>query len=154
MHKLTLMTLAAAALIAGSMTRTVSAQAPAAIRAAIDSGNAQYIRGFAAADAGQVAAVYAPDGGRMGDGGHVARGATAIRADIDQLLRQAGPITVTLTTTGLWVIDDRAYESGKWVYAWAKKGGGTTTSEGRYVTAWGRQPDGHWRVLADVAVPE
>jgi hypothetical protein len=112
MHKLTLTTLAAA-LIAGSTVRTVSAQGTAAVRAAIDSGNAQYIRGFAAADAGQVAAVYAPDGGRLGDGGHVARGTAAIRADIDQLLHQVGPITVTLTTTGLWVIDDRAYESGR-----------------------------------------
>jgi ketosteroid isomerase-like protein len=126
----------------------------AGLRAAIDSGNAEYIRGFGAGDAAQVAAAYAPDGGRFSGGGHIARGTSAIRADVAKLIHEVGPITVTLTTLDVWLMDDRAYETGKWTYAWAKKGGGLTTIGGRYVTIWGRQSNGRWRIVADVGVPD
>lgn len=150
------MVVGVATLMMSTLTGRVNAQAApisdrSAVQAAIDSGNAQYIRGFAASEAATVAAVYAPDGGRFGGKGEVARGTAAIRADVAALLGQVGPITVTLKTVDLWVIDDRAYESGKWTYTYAKKGGtGTTTVGGGYVTIWGRQPSGGWRIIADV----
>jgi uncharacterized protein (TIGR02246 family) len=134
---------------------TAGAQSPVnqAVRSAIDSGNAQYIRGFGESNAAVVANTYAPDGGRLSPGGQVAHGTDAIRANVDSLLHQVGPITVTLRTLDLWVMGDRAYETGKWTYTWAKKGGSTTTVGGQYVTAWGRQPTGQWRIAADIGVP-
>jgi uncharacterized protein (TIGR02246 family) len=154
MYRLTAWLLSA--VVTGRMAVAQQAADPrlAAVRAAIDSGNGEYIRGFAAGDAARVAAVYASDGGRLSSGGHVARGTVAIRADVDGLIRQTGPITVTLKTLDVWLTDDRAYETGKWTYAWAKKGGGTTGMGGRYVTVWGRQANGRWRMVADIGVPD
>jgi ketosteroid isomerase-like protein len=142
-------------------TSTVHAQQQAsadsvrkAVGSAIDSGNAEYIRGFANSDAARVAAVYSTNGGRLGENGALAHGTADITKAVALVLHQVGPITVTLKTVDLWVMENRAYETGKWTYAWAKKGGGITTVGGRYVTVWLREPGGRWRIEADVGVPE
>jgi ketosteroid isomerase-like protein len=69
------------------------------------------------------------------------------------LIKAVGPVRVTLVTTDLWVIGDRAYETGKWTYTFAKRGGGDTTLSGRYATVWKQQAAGGWKYYADMGVP-
>ncbi|MGH7645162.1 MAG: YybH family protein [Gemmatimonadales bacterium] len=126
---------------------------PAPVRTAIDRGNAEYTRAFAAADSTAVAAVYDPQGARLGPNGTVVRGRAAISADIGAFLRRVGPVKVILATADLWVIDDVAYETGKWTYTFTAPGSTEQTVGGRYVTVWRKQPNGGWRILADMGVP-
>lgn len=124
-----------------------------AVRTAIDLGNAEYIAAYAVADADALARVYDPDGARLSGRGRVARGREAIAASVNRWLERVGPVRVRLETMDLWVIEDRAYETGIWSYTFAPPGDAERTIGGRYVTVWSRQPDGGWRILADLGVP-
>lgn len=125
----------------------------AAVRAAIDSGNAEYIAAYAAADAKALARVYDPDGARLSDNGTMARGREAIAASVGRFLGRVGPVRVRLETVDHWVVKDQAYETGIWSYTYASRGESERTVGGRYVTVWRQQPDGGWRILADLGVP-
>src|SRR5581483_11023647 len=78
------------------------------VRKAIDEGNAQYIRSFKDASAAGVAGVYDKNGSRLERKGVALRGREAIQADLEKFIRQTGPITATVDTTDLWVVDDIA----------------------------------------------
>jgi uncharacterized protein (TIGR02246 family) len=124
------------------------------VRKAIDKGNEQYIKSMKAADAAGLAGVYAENGARFLDKGKMSRGQKAILADIEGLFKKTGPITVTIDTQELWVVDDRAYESGKWSYTFQPHGKEQTRLAGQYVTVWQKQKDGGWKIIADMAVPK
>ena len=125
----------------------------AAVRRAIDAGNAQYRAAFLAADAKRLAEVYDQQGSRMGEGGQVLRGRDAIAKDVGDFVGRVGPVKVTIETAEVWLVDDTAYETGKWSYTFQPKGQAEQHVGGRYVTLWRRQPDGGWRIWADVGVP-
>ena len=139
--------------VASGQGMAPSTTADAGVRAAIERGNAEYIAAFAHSDPAALARVYAPDGARMADKGGYARGRDAIAAVVRTLLGGTGPIQVTIETVDLWVVDDVAYETGKWRYRFTPPGKGAQSVTGRYVTEWKRQPDGGWRIIADVGVP-
>ena len=113
-------------------------------RRGIDRGNAEYIAAFARADA---------DGVRLVDDGTVLRGRGAISADVRSFLQGAGPVTVTLATSRVWLVDALAYEAGTWSYTFTPKGKPAQRVGGKYVTTWVRQADGGWRIKSDLAVP-
>jgi uncharacterized protein (TIGR02246 family) len=125
------------------------------VRAAIDSGNAEYIAAFAKSDAAGVASVYAPDGARLGPGGQAIVGTAQITEDVRAFLSRTGPIRVGLETVDLWVVGQAAYETGKWSYTFTPQRDPTRTITigGRYVTIWHQQRDNRWRIAADVGVP-
>ncbi|HEX4574922.1 MAG TPA: SgcJ/EcaC family oxidoreductase [Gemmatimonadales bacterium] len=123
------------------------------VRKAIDRGNAEYIAALGRADAGALAKVYAPDGARMGEHGAFAQGRAAIAAMVRDLLHGTGPITVTVETVDLWVVHDLAYETGKWRYTFTPPQKSTQSVGGRYLTVWQRQPEGGWRIIADMGIP-
>jgi uncharacterized protein (TIGR02246 family) len=123
-------------------------------RKAIDAGNAQYIKCHGQSDAAGVAALFEENGARLEQKGRIVRGRKAIQADVETFLKEAGPVTVTVDTVDLWVIDDRAYETGKYTYTFAPPGKGKTSTSGRYVTVWHRQKDGGWLIIADMGVPK
>ena len=124
----------------------------AEVRKAIEAGNAQYIKAFASADAGGVAAVYDEDGARLNPKGKVIRGRKAIKENLDKFIKDVGPVTVTLETSDLWLIDDTAFETGKWSYTFTPPGRQQKTIGGRYVTQWRRQKDGAWKILLDLGL--
>lgn len=128
--------------------------AVAFVRAGIAAGNAEYIRAFGAADAAGVAAVYALDGARFGPNGTVLQGRTAIRDDLARFIGRVGPVLVTIDSRELWLVGDLAYESGSWSYTFTPPGASQRRLAGRYVTVWRRQPDGGWRIHADIGLPE
>jgi len=125
----------------------------AEVRKAIDQGNAQYIKSFKEADAAGVAGVYDQNGSRLNPKGVVIRGRDAVQADLERLIKGTGPVTATIDTTDLWVVDDIAYETGKWSYTFTPQGRKEQKMGGRYVTLWKKQADGGWKMWADMGVP-
>jgi uncharacterized protein (TIGR02246 family) len=125
----------------------------APVRRSIDAGNAAYIAAFKRADAKALAQVYDPEGARLNEGGVVVRGRTAIADDVGKFVGQVGPVRVTLDSKDLWLMGDTAYETGLWSYTFQPKGKAEQRIGGHYVTVWKRQPDGGWKILADMGVP-
>ena len=123
------------------------------IRKAIDSGNGKYIDAFAKLDANGLAAVYDKDGARFGPKGSYARGREAIAKKVNEFMQSVtGAITVTIDTEDLWVVDDLAYETGKYSYTYRLIGKEANRIGGHYVTVWKKQSDGGWRIVADMGV--
>ena len=148
-------------LLLGLIARPAVAQAPgtgadtamAAVRRAIDAGNAAYKTALLHADAQALSQVYDADGVRFNEGGAVLRGRTAIARDVAAFVGQVGPVRVTIETAAVWLVDDVAWESGAWSYTFQPKGKAEQRVGGRYVTLWRRQPDGGWRIWRDLGVP-
>src|SRR3954471_21094936 len=86
----------------------------ASARRGIEAGNAQYRAAFLAMDADRLATVYDSQGARLGDKGEVVRGRAAIAGDVAAFVSRTGPVTVTIETAQVWLIDDTAYETGAW----------------------------------------
>jgi uncharacterized protein (TIGR02246 family) len=122
-------------------------------RRGIQAGNAAYIAAFKRADANALAQVYDPEGARLNEGGVVVRGRTAIADDVGKFVGKVGPVRVTLETKDLWLVGDTAYETGLWSYTFQPKGQAEQRIGGHYVTLWKRQPDGGWKIWADMGVP-
>ena len=137
------------------------AQAPAQssvtdleIRKAIDAGNAKYIDAFAKSDAGALAGLYDESGSRFNPKGVVVRGRPAIAESVAGFMKSVtGPIKVSIETQDLWVVDDVAYETGKYTYTFTPPRKSETQTGGHYVTIWKRQADGTWKIVADMGVP-
>jgi len=127
----------------------------AEIRQAIDTGNAKYIDAFARLDSKGLAALYDKDGARFGPKGASARGREAIAKKVNEFIQSVtGAIRVTIDTEDLWVVDDFAYETGKYSYTYRLVGQEEESYiKGHYVTVWKKQSDGAWRITADMGVP-
>jgi uncharacterized protein (TIGR02246 family) len=125
----------------------------AEVRRSIDAGNAAYIAAFKQADAKALSQVYDPQGARLNDSGVVVRGRNAIADDVGKFVNQVGPVRVTLASKEFWLMDDNAYETGVWSYTFQPKGKPEQHIGGHYVTVWKRQPDGGWKIWADMGVP-
>lgn len=136
----------------------ISAAPPAgaddAVRAAIDAGNATYIRAMAGGDADLFGSCYDEDAARLHAGGAVTRGRDAIVAEVAAFLDEAGSAAVTIETLEVWVVDDLAHESGRWTYAYTLPGHEQRRLGGIYVTVWKRQEDGGWKIFSDMSVPQ
>src|SRR5437773_7421174 len=125
----------------------------AAARAAIDSGNAHWIAAFKRADAAGVAALFAIDATQFRRSGAVVRGRAAIQAGFAALFHDNGWADASITTGTVWLVDERAYETGKFAFTFHLAGKPPVTNTGRYVTIWSRQIDGSWKIVVDFGVP-
>jgi uncharacterized protein (TIGR02246 family) len=137
----------------GGMVFTFSQDTSTEVRKVIDIGNAKYIEAFAKLDANGLAAVYDKDGARLGPNGSYARGREAIAKKVNEFMQSVtGAIRVTIDTENLWVVDDVAYETGKYSYTYRLVGKEENHIGGHYVTVWKKQSDGGWRIAADMGV--
>jgi uncharacterized protein (TIGR02246 family) len=133
--------------------RTAESEALAAVRRAIDKGNAQWSEGWLKGDAAMVAAIFTEDGVQLSTTGKVIKGREQIRERQKVAMASADPgVKVTVTTTHVWLDGDTAYEVGRYKYEYTEKGK-PGKDEGRYVTAWKRQADGSWKLTMDMALP-
>lgn len=123
------------------------------VRAAIDIGNKAYIDAMAEADARAFADVYDTDGRRLAGGGEVVRGRAAIADHIGSFFTRIGPVAASIETAEVWLVDDMAYETGRWSYTFTPPSDNRRTIGGRYVTIWRRQEDGSWKIYVDMSVP-
>jgi ketosteroid isomerase-like protein len=140
------------------MTASLAAQTSqsadrAAVRRSIDAGNAAYIATFRRADAKALSQVYDQQGARLNDSGVVVRGRNAIAEDVGEFVNQVDPVRVTLDSKEFWLMDYNAYETGLWSYTFQPEGKAEQHIGGHYVTVWKRQPNGGWKIWADMGVP-
>ena len=140
-------------LSAPAVAQTSQSAEKASVQRAIDAGNAAYIAAFKQADAKALSQVYDAQGSRLNEGGVVVRGRAAIVKDVGDFVSQVGPVRVTLESKELWLIDNHAYETGIWSYGFQPQGKAEQHIGGHYVTVWKKQPDGGWKIWADMGVP-
>jgi uncharacterized protein (TIGR02246 family) len=138
----------------GQENKNEQSTARADARKAIDKGNAQWVDAWGKADASLIAELFAPDGILLGRNGKSFKGPNQILERMKTVMEAAGKgVKATVTTVDLWLIDDTAYETGKYSYISQEKGQ-PVTDEGRYVTIWRRQSDGSWKIIMDMGVPK
>ena len=148
-----LVSLLACAGIAHAQAPAQSSVTDPEIRKAIDAGNAKYVDAFAKSDAGALASLYDESGSRFSPNGVVVRGRPAIAESVAGFMKSVtGPIKVNIETQDLWLVDDLAYETGKYTYTFTPPGKTETQTGGHYVTVWKREADGSWRITADMGV--
>ncbi|HET8734487.1 MAG TPA: SgcJ/EcaC family oxidoreductase [Anaeromyxobacteraceae bacterium] len=149
--------LAAAALAATACAHWPGARgkADAEARAAIAAANAEYGRALVAGDARAAAAVYAPDGVVIPT---AQRGFITGRAEIEAYnasrLEARRYVDVVITTVQLEVSGDLAWESGTSSVTVQQGEKATATLTGRYLAVWRREPDGRWRIRADLPITD
>jgi uncharacterized protein (TIGR02246 family) len=136
-----------------ALAQTSHSAGSSSVKRAIDEGNSAYIAAFKKADPQALSQVYDPQGSRLNEGGVVVRGRKAIAEDVGGFVAKVGPVRVTLDSKEVWLIDDNAYETGIWSYTFQPRGKAEQHIGGHYVTVWKKQPDGGWKIWADMGVP-
>lgn len=100
-------------------------------------------------DAATIASVYADDAVLMPPGFEAARG----RPSVEQFWRAAfqfGLKAVTLQPQEVVAAGDLAYEIGAGTARMETPDGQATETTSKYLLVWRRQPDGVWRIAADI----
>lgn len=147
--------LAALAVLLSGAAAHADNQELAAVRNAINAGNARYIEACAKLDADAFAAIYDRDAARLERGGDVVLGRAAIATTTAQMWKKlSGPLLVTAKTQEVWLVADIAYETGLYTIAVTSPNGATKQVSGRYVTLWKRQVDGSWKIFRDLNVSQ
>lgn len=126
----------------------------AAVRAAIDAGNAAFIRAWQTGDADLFASLFAEDGAMLRPGGDLTVGRGNIRSRMRDVFKQVRMTDGTIVPTDVFLIGDTAYETGAWNFTIGPIG--STTSEpdsGSYIEIWKRDAAGAWKMWRDIGVP-
>jgi uncharacterized protein (TIGR02246 family) len=102
-------------------------------------------------DLEKIVQFYAPDGSMMADRVPIANGTAAIRRVWQQVLGIPG-FGVSFTPTRIDVAEahDMASDIGTFTVSAVDASGKVNTIVGKYVAVWRKQPDGQWRVTADI----
>jgi ketosteroid isomerase-like protein len=98
---------------------------------------------------------FEPDGLQVGGNDKLLRGHAAIRAEMEPLLGDPAtdlrwrPLVADAAAAG-----DLGYTIGAWDFVERRAGAApAVTARGRYLTVWRKQPDGGWKVVADIGNP-
>jgi len=150
--------LAALGIVLAVMPVTAGASASsdsAAVRTAIDLGNASFLRAWQTGDADLFASLFATDGALLRPGGGLTVGRANIRARMKDVFSRVRMTFGTITTVDVFVIGDTAYETGVWNFTIGPLG--STTAEpdsGNYVEVWTKDKAGAWKMWRDIGVPK
>ncbi|MGH9605807.1 MAG: YybH family protein [Terracidiphilus sp.] len=114
---------------------------------------AEFAKDTAARGGAGFASWFAPDAVELGNGQAPVVGKVAIAKNANWTAKN---YQLTWTPTGAWM-----GPSGESGYTWghyegeSKDASGTpVTTSGRYITVWGKQPDGSWKVEMDASANE
>ena len=127
----------------------------AAVRAAVDAGNAAFITAWQTGDADLFASLFAQDGALLRPGGGLTVGRENIHSRMRDVFGRARMTYGSITTADLFVIGDTAYETGAWNFTIGPIG--STTAEpdsGQYVEIWKRDRSGAWMMWRDIGIPK
>jgi uncharacterized protein (TIGR02246 family) len=149
-HQIHLFMIAVLCSSATSCRRDTRADDEAAIRAATREWNAAE----AAKDLEKCVSFYADNGERFATGSPVIRGAAALRTEWQKYLSTPGTFQWSTSKVEISNSGDLAYETGRFVLKTVDKNGQPTTTNGKYVCVWKKQPDGKWKVVADIDNPD
>jgi uncharacterized protein (TIGR02246 family) len=123
--------------------------------ASIRAASTDWSKASQAKDVEKAVSFYADDAMQMPDNGPLVKGKDNIRAGWQKMLALPGP-GLTFVTTGVEVArsGDLAYEYGTYDFATQNKQGKITDEQGKYIVVWKKQPDGSWKVAADIDNPD
>jgi uncharacterized protein (TIGR02246 family) len=143
-------------LSAGCSNQTAQQPAPPpdtrkADEAAIRAASAEWSKAAQARDLDKSVSYYADDAVYCVDKGALVKGKDHIRLAWKDTLAPTAP-TLSFATTFVEVArsGDIAYEYGTYDLVTEVKKGKPTDEKGKYVTVWKKQPDGSWKVVADI----
>jgi len=140
---------------APSMARAAASSDSAAVRTAIDAGNAAFLRAWQTGDADLFASLFATDGALLRPGGGLTVGRENIRGRMKDVFSRVRMTYGAIATVDVFVIGNVAYETGLWNFTIGPLG--STTAEpdsGNYVEVWTRDKAGAWRMWRDIGVPK
>ena len=136
-------------------TRLDTAAILASARPEIEAANAAWLPGLRQHDAKAIAAPYADSGLFIAGNGAVTRGRDAVARMYEARFPKLRPIRAGgIAQDGLAVLaPTRILEWGRgWLEMEPERAGAPPVkSGGSYVTVWERQPDGHWRIVRNMA---
>lgn len=119
--------------------------------AAIRAASAEWSKAAQARDLDKSVSYYAEDAADFIDKGALVKGKNSIRLAWKDILAPTAP-TLSFTTSYVEVArsGDLAYEYGTYDLVTEVKKGKPKDEKGKYVTVWKKQPDGSWKVVADI----
>ncbi len=133
-------------------TTTTAATPPVDHRAddeiAIHVADTAWINAVAAKDTARIMAIYATDAVTLPPGMPLVTGKDATRKMWSGQMAANG-FAMSFVPLKTVVQGDLAYEIGDYHFIGRGKGGAPVSSKGKYLTVWGRQANGKWRVLVD-----
>jgi uncharacterized protein (TIGR02246 family) len=141
---------------AAQQTAFDTAAVLASARHDVEAANAAWLPGLRDRNAASIAEAYADSGVFVGADGSVTRG----RAAVERMYEARFPRLGTIVGGGVVqdgvtaVAPDLLYE---WGHAWLEMqadtpGAAPARTGGRYLTVWRREPDGHWRIVRNLAM--
>jgi uncharacterized protein (TIGR02246 family) len=127
----------------------------AEVRAAIAEANTEFAQALLRGDARGMAAVFTEDGEIIPS---TQPGFVSGRAEIEAYqanrLQALRYLDVAITTLDLGVSGDLAWETGTNRVTIKQGESPPVTVTGRYLAVWKREPDGRWRIRADLPVTD
>jgi len=127
----------------------------ASARPEIEAANAAWLPGLQKRDARAIAAAYADSGLFIAGDGTVTRGRDAVMRMYAARFPRLRPIrSGGIVQDGLTVLGPTRI--AEWGHGWLEmepeqSGGPPVRSGGTYLTVWDRAPDGHWRIVRNLA---
>ncbi len=125
-----------------------------AVRAAIKKGNDAICAAVKRGDAAAIAQVFTEDADFIPapPGKGFISGRAAIEALNAQRLQKRRYLDLVLSTASVGTSGDLAYETGTNSVTFQDGDGALVTRTGRYLVVWRRDPDGVWRIRADLPI--
>ena len=113
--------------------------------------DADWAQAVRSKDLDKILGFYASGGSMMADRAPIATGTDALRAAWQQVLAIPGfKLSFTPTHIDVAKARDMAAEIGTFTESESDSSGKVNTLVGKYVVVWRKQPDGQWRVTADI----
>lgn len=138
-----------------SAAQADSTAVPASTRTMIDSVNADWIPALQRKDAAAIAEPYADDGMLVTATGEIFRGRAAVEAAMRESITRIGTARVSgrLVQDGLTRAGNLLYEWGHVELEIGRPGAQPRHVTGRYLTVWGPDASGRWRILRNLSLP-
>ncbi|HEY2857301.1 MAG TPA: SgcJ/EcaC family oxidoreductase [Terracidiphilus sp.] len=123
---------------------------------AINDTEVQWNKDYEARDLDKIAAHYADDGVLMAPGGPAAKGTAAIRAGLQEMMKDPGlTLKFHATMTDVSKSGELGYTQGSYVMTVTNPMTHKPMKDhGSYVTTYRKQADGSWKAVADIATSE
>jgi uncharacterized protein (TIGR02246 family) len=121
----------------------------AAMRKVVAEESAKWMAAYNKGDAAGVAALYADDATVLPPNSEMVQGKQAIQ-DLWSSMMQTGLKEVKLTTVKVGGSGDTIYEIGQYTAKIQPQGGAGMTDPGKYIVVLKRQPEGTWKLAADI----
>ncbi len=121
--------------------------------AAIDSGNARWMRGALTADVDTMLAVYDADPRSLSSSGSVTIGRDTLRVGMERFYGNYEVLDVFVETHHVWLEDNNAWEKGIYGMTLVTPEGDTASFQEQYLARWQHQPDGSWKTHMTMTFP-